>query len=114
MDLKKITEKLPTQALKGSQPMSKTVTKYVCPMDGSTSDKPGDCSKCAMKMVKTTETIDTHALKGSQLKTKTVTKYVCLMDGTTSETEGKCSKCGMQMTEKKSDKNKPNNEKCCQ
>ncbi|WP_410503655.1 heavy metal-binding domain-containing protein [Flavobacterium sp. LB2P53] len=39
-------------ATKASQPKSKTVTKYVCPMDGSTSDKPGEYSKCAMKMVK--------------------------------------------------------------
>jgi hypothetical protein len=97
MELKKITEKVPTYALKGSQPMSKTVTKYVCPMDSSTTDKPGKCSKCAMKMVKVTEKVDTHALKGSQPMTKTVSKYVCSMDGTTSDKAGDCSKCGMAM-----------------
>ena len=97
MALTKITEKVPTNATKGSQPMTKTVTKYVCPMDGSTSDKPDECSKCAMKMVKTTEKVDTHALKGSQPKTKIVTKYVCPTDGSTSKTEGKCSKCGTGM-----------------
>jgi hypothetical protein len=26
------------------------VTKYVCSMDGTTSDKPGKCSKCGMEM----------------------------------------------------------------
>ena len=97
MELKKVTEKVPTYATKGSQPMTKTVTKYVCPMDGSTSDKPGECSKCAMKMVKTTETVETHALKGSQPMKKIVTKYVCPKDGSTSEAEGMCSKCGTGM-----------------
>lgn len=97
MVLTKITEKVPTYALKGSQPMTKTVTRYVCPMDGSASDKPGECSKCAIKLVKTTETVETHALKGSQPMTKTVTKYVCPTDGSTSETEGMCSKCGTGM-----------------
>lgn len=97
MDLIKTTEKIDTHAFKGSQPMTKTVTKYVCPMDGSTSDQPGKCSKCAMAMVKTTEKVDTHAFKGSQPMTKTVTKYVCSMDGTTSDQPGQCSKCGMDM-----------------
>lgn len=50
MELKKITEKVPTHALKGSQPMTKTVTKYVCPMDGTTSDTEGKCPKCGMEM----------------------------------------------------------------
>ena len=50
MALTKITEKVPTNATKGSQPMTKTVTKYVCTMDGATSDKPGKCPKCGMDM----------------------------------------------------------------
>ena len=104
MALTKITEKVPTNATKGSQPMTKTVTKYVCPMDGSTSDKPGECSKCAMAMVKTTEKIDLHPQKGSQPTSKTVTKYVCSMDGTTSDKPGKCPKCGMEMTPEKDHK----------
>ncbi|NGY37731.1 hypothetical protein FQU23_009420 [Flavobacterium sp. XN-5] len=49
----KITEKIDTHATKGSQPKTKIVTKYVCPMDGSTSDKPGECPKCGMEMTKT-------------------------------------------------------------
>lgn len=97
MELKKVIEKVPTYALKGSQPMTKSVTKYVCPMDGSTSDKPGECSKCAIKMVKTTEKVDTHPLKGSQPTSKMVTQYVCPADGSTATTEGKCSKCGTGM-----------------
>lgn len=103
MDLVKTTEKMDTHALKGSQTMTKTVTKYVCPMDGTSSDKPGKCSKCAMKMVKTTEKVDTHALKGSQPMSKTITKYVCSTDGTVSDKAGQCSKCGkdlVKITEK--------------
>lgn len=86
MELTKITEKVPTYATKGSQPMSKIITRYVCPMDSSTSDQPGKCSKCAMKMVKTTEKVDLHPLKGSQPTSKMVTKYVCPADGSTSTT----------------------------
>jgi hypothetical protein len=100
MMMVKTTEKVPTYAQKGSQPMSKTVTKYVCSMDGTTSDKPGDCSKCGMAMVKVTKKIDLHPLKGSQPQTKIVTKYVCPMDGSTSDIEGKCPKCGMEMSPK--------------
>ena len=103
MEMIKTIEKVDTHATKGSQPMSKMVTKYTCPMDGSMSDKPGKCSKCAMQMVKTTEKIDTHATKGSQAKSKVVTKYVCSMDGTTSDVAGMCPKCGIKMTEKQSD-----------
>jgi hypothetical protein len=46
----KITEKIDTHTLKGSQPKAKIVTKYVCPMDGSTSDVKGMCPKCGMDM----------------------------------------------------------------
>lgn len=35
---------------KGSQTKTKVVTKYVCTMDGGTSDKPGKCPKCGMDM----------------------------------------------------------------
>mgnify|MGYP002147060734 CR=1 FL=1 len=51
MALTKITEKVPTNATKGSQPMTKTVTKYVCPMDGTTADIKGECPKCGMDMI---------------------------------------------------------------
>lgn len=100
MVMTKTTEKVPTYALKGCQPTTKTVTKYVCPMDGSTSDNPGKCSKCAMKMVEITEKVPTYALKGSQPMAKTVTKFVCPIDGTISDTKGECPKCGMDMTKK--------------
>ena len=100
MMMVKTSEKMDTHATKGSQPKSKIVTKYVCSMDGTTSDKAGKCSKCGMMMTKTTEKMDTHATKGSQPRTKTITKYVCSMDGTTSNEPGKCPKCGMKMKEK--------------
>lgn len=44
------TELKYNSAVKGSQSSSKVVTKYVCSMDGTTSDKPGKCSKCGMDM----------------------------------------------------------------
>ncbi len=97
MEMKKTTEIIELHPLKGSQPKTKTVTKYVCAMDGATSDKPGKCHACGMDMKKTTETIELHPLKGSQPKTKTITKYVCTMDGSTSDKPGKCPKCGMKM-----------------
>jgi len=50
MKLVKTTERKYNPAVKGSQSSSKVVTKYVCSMDGTTSDKPGNCSKCGMKM----------------------------------------------------------------
>ena len=50
MDMKKTTKTIELHPLKGSQPKTKTITKYVCTMDGSTSDKPGKCPKCGMKM----------------------------------------------------------------
>lgn len=101
MELKKITEKNDLHPLKGSQPKTKVVTKYVCPMDGSTSATGGKCSKCGTGMVKITEKMDLHPLKGSQPKSKVITKYVCPMDGSVSDTKGQCPKCGMEMTLKK-------------
>jgi hypothetical protein len=46
----KVAKKVAAHPLKGSQPTSKVVTKYVCTMDGSTSDEPGKCPKCGMEM----------------------------------------------------------------
>jgi hypothetical protein len=37
-------------SIKGSQTKTKVVKKYVCTMDGATSDKPGKCPKCGMDM----------------------------------------------------------------
>ena len=55
MDMVKVTEKIDLHPQKGSQPQSKIVTKYVCPMDGSTSDVPGKCPKCGMAMTQQEE-----------------------------------------------------------
>ena len=55
MDMVKVTEKVDLHPQKGSQPQSKIVTKYVCPMDGSTSDVPGKCPKCGMAMTQQEE-----------------------------------------------------------
>jgi hypothetical protein len=41
-------KKTKKKAAKMAAPMAKT---YVCPMDGSTSDKPGKCPKCGMDLV---------------------------------------------------------------
>ncbi|MBP6619313.1 MAG: hypothetical protein KA188_03605 [Leadbetterella sp.] len=57
--------------------------KYICKMDGSTSDKPGKCPKCKMEMGKN------KAQKAT---------YVCPMhpkEMSMKETE--CSKCGMKL-----------------
>jgi transcription initiation factor IIE alpha subunit len=37
-------------SIKGSQTKTKVVKKYVCTMDGATSNKPGKCPKCGMNM----------------------------------------------------------------
>ena len=108
MEMVKTTGKMDTQATKASQPKSKFVTKYVCSMDGTTSDKTGKCSKCGMKLVKTTERKYDQAVKGSQARSHVVTKYVCSMDGTTSDKPGKCSKCGMEMNKVVDDENHQN------
>jgi hypothetical protein len=73
--------------------------KYVCTMDGMTSNEPGKCSKCGMEMVKVIEKKRNFTVKGSQSNTEIVTKYVCKMDGQTSDKSGKCPKCGMVMKE---------------
>ena len=75
---------------KGKKTSIEVVTKYVCPKDGQTSDKPGKCPKCGMDMTK----------KEVQKAT-----YTCPMHpGEVSLENGKCAKCGMEMvktTEKK-------------
>jgi hypothetical protein len=50
IDMVKIAKKNDSHPLKGSQPTSKIVVKYVCPMGDSTSDEPGKCPKCGMEM----------------------------------------------------------------
>ncbi|MBP6387413.1 MAG: hypothetical protein KA327_12420, partial [Pseudarcicella sp.] len=57
--------------------------KYICKMDGSTSDKSGKCPKCKMAMTKN------EAQKAT---------YVCPMHPKEmSKKESECSKCGMKM-----------------
>lgn len=55
MVLIKTTKLKHNPAIKGSQTSSEVVTKYVCKMDGQTSDKAGNCPKCGMKMTKMEE-----------------------------------------------------------
>ena len=50
MKMVKTTETKYKHTVKGSQASSETITKYVCTMDDSTSDKPGECPKCGMAM----------------------------------------------------------------
>lgn len=87
--------------------------KYVCPMDGYTSNKPGKCPKCGMDLVKqaakskppqssTKEVAPTAAKEPSAEQTPEATapakeKYACPMDGYTSDKPGKCPKCGMAL-----------------
>ncbi|MFV8465799.1 heavy metal-binding domain-containing protein [Flavobacterium sp. LB1P62] len=83
MKMVKTTERKYNHAIKGSQASSEVVTKYVCSMDGTTSDEPGKCPKCGMDMVqkevhKTTYTCPMHPEEMSLI-------------------EGGCSKCGMKM-----------------
>ncbi|WP_304198571.1 heavy metal-binding domain-containing protein, partial [Flavobacterium alvei] len=47
----KIAETVDNHPQKGSQPKTKIVTKYVCPMDGTTADIKGECPKCGMDMI---------------------------------------------------------------
>lgn len=50
MEMVKTTELKYNHAVKGSQSSRKVVTKYVCKMDGQTSDKAGKCPKCGIQM----------------------------------------------------------------
>ncbi|MFV8326932.1 heavy metal-binding domain-containing protein [Flavobacterium sp. ZS1P14] len=52
MTMVKTTKRKHNPAIKGSQTSSEVTTKYVCTMDGATSDKPGKCPKCGMEMTK--------------------------------------------------------------
>ena len=50
MKLVKTTTLKNNPAIKGSQASTVVQTKYVCKMDGATSDKAGKCPKCGMEM----------------------------------------------------------------
>ena len=80
----------------GKGKKTKIVTKYLCKMDGQTSDKPGKCSKCGMKMTP----------QDVQKAT-----YSCPMHPKEmSDKPGECSKCGMKMTPKGNNKKEENNQ----
>jgi hypothetical protein len=62
---------------------TEVVSKYVCKMDGTTSDKAGKCPKCGMDMTK---------------KEVQEVNYTCSMHPNEVSSEpGKCGKCGMKM-----------------
>ncbi|MGL2986382.1 heavy metal-binding domain-containing protein [Flavobacterium sp. RSSA_27] len=70
-------------AIKGSQTKRKVSAKYVCTMDGATSDKPGKCPKCGMNM---------------QQENVKKPMYACPMHpNEISAIEGGCNTCGMKM-----------------
>lgn len=83
MDLVKTTKTQQDSAVKGSQASSVVGAKYICKMDGSTSDKPGKCAKCGMGMTK---------------KEAPKAVYACPMHpDEMSSKEEECSKCGMKL-----------------
>ena len=85
MKLVKTTSLKHNPAVKGSQASTVVVAKYVCTMDGATSDKPGKCPKCGMDMSKN-ETPKAD--------------YACPMHPKVTGNKGdNCSKCGMDLVE---------------
>lgn len=73
-------------AAKGSQESGEIVTKYVCKMDGTTSEMAGKCPKCGMKMT------EQEFQKAA---------YTCPMHSKVAGKQGdKCPKCGMEMEKK--------------
>jgi hypothetical protein len=90
MELVKTTKTQLNSSVKGSQTSTVVEAKYICKMDGSTSDKPGKCSKCGMKMTKNEASKDV---------------YACPMHPKVTGKQGdKCSKCGMELAKNKVDK----------
>jgi uncharacterized protein with PIN domain len=90
MELVKTTKSQHNSAVKGSQASTVVEAKYVCKMDGSTSDKPGKCPKCGMEMTK---------------KEAPKAAYACPMHPTVTGKKGdKCSKCGMDLAKVEEDK----------
>ncbi|MBF2709064.1 heavy metal-binding domain-containing protein [Flavobacterium soyangense] len=82
-ELVKTTKIQHNAAVKGSQASTVVEAKYICKMDGSTSDKPGKCTKCGKEMSKN------EAYKMA---------YACPMHpDQMSMKEGKCGKCGIKM-----------------
>ena len=91
MKLVKTTSLKHNPAVKGSQASTVVVAKYVCKMDGATSDKPCKCPKCGMDMSKN-ETPKAD--------------YACPMHPKVTGNKGdNCSKCGMDLVEIATKKN---------
>lgn len=83
MKMVETTERKYNHGVKGRHSRSKMVKKYVCAMDGETSDKLCNCTKCGMEMTKQ------ESLK---------TSYACPMHPNEMSTkEGECTKCGMKL-----------------
>ncbi|MCI4443985.1 MAG: hypothetical protein JHC39_10850 [Lentimicrobium sp.] len=92
MELVKTTQTQPNSAVKGSQASTVVEAKYICKMDGSTSDKPGKCPKCGMEMTK---------------KEAPKAVYACPMHPKVIGKKGdKCSKCGMDLEKVGGEKSK--------
>ena len=91
--------------MKGSPAFAKS--KYICKMDGTTSEFAGKCSKCGMELEKVNR--PKYGSKMKESPSSSESKYICKMDGSTSDKPGKCSKCGMKLTKVANDKeeNKP-------
>ena len=83
MKMVETTERKYNHGVKGNHSRSKMVKKYVCAMDGETSDKLCNCTKCGMEMTK---------------QESPKTSYACPMHPNEMSTkEGECSKCGMKL-----------------
>ena len=94
MELMKTTKMQNNSAVKGSQVSTVVEAKYICKMDGSTSDKSGKCPKCKMAMTKNEVP-------------KAV--YTCPMHPKVIGKHGdKCSKCGMVLTKVGGDEKEEN------
>ncbi len=94
MELEKTTKMQNNSAVKGSQVSTVVEAKYICKMDGSTSDKSGKCPKCKMAMTKN----DTQKAM-----------YACPMHPKVAGKQGdKCSKCGMVLTKVGGDEKEEN------
>jgi uncharacterized protein with PIN domain len=90
MELVKTTKTQLNTSIKGSQASTVVEAKYVCKMDGSTSDKACKCPKCGMEMTK---------------KEAPKAAYACPMHTTVTGKKGdKCSKCGMNLAKVEEDK----------
>jgi len=90
MELVKTAKRKHNSSVKGSQASTVVEVKYVCKMDGSTSDKACKCPKCGMEMSKN------EAPKAV---------YTCPMHPkVTGEKGDNCSKCGMGLLLKDEEK----------